>query len=112
MLSDCPLVVRFRSSFGDDFFSFWCEGVLFIVLNSQYYYDSTEIPQLYDEQESWLESTLQEGKMKGAKIIVFQHIPLFIESVDEADQYFNLPKSIRKTLLEKLHSAGNCILSI
>lgn len=100
---------RFRSSFGDDFFSFWRGGVLFLVLNSQYYFDPSEIPQLYSEQESWLESILQEGKSKGAQIIVFQHIPFFIENIDEPDQYFNLPKSIRKSLLEKLHVAGKFV---
>uniref|UniRef100_T1IS27 Calcineurin-like phosphoesterase domain-containing protein n=1 Tax=Strigamia maritima TaxID=126957 RepID=T1IS27_STRMM len=35
-------VSAYRSSFGDDFFSFWVGGVFFIVLNSQYYWDSSE----------------------------------------------------------------------
>lgn len=99
-------VALYRSSFGDDFYSFWRGSVLFVVLNSQYYYDSSEIQQLNHEQELWLESVLDEGKKRSARIIVFQHIPPFIKQVDEADEYFNLPKSIRTPLLNKLEAAG------
>lgn len=98
---------RYRSSFGEDYFSFWKGGVLFLVLNSQYYYDSTKIPQIQADQESWLDAILEEGKKKAARIIAFQHIPMFIDDVDEPDQYFNIPKNIRKPLLEKLEAAGN-----
>ncbi|KAJ1519312.1 hypothetical protein ONE63_004611 [Megalurothrips usitatus] len=99
-------VSLYRSSFGDDYYSFWVNGVLFIVLNSQYYFDSSQIPHIYEEQEHWLDSQLQQGKNKNARIIVFQHIPFFVENIEEPDQYFNLPKSIRKSLLDKLHAAG------
>ena len=108
---NCPDLVsfRYRSSFGDDFFSFWRGGILFLVLNSQYYFDSTKVPEIFAEQEAWLDYTLAEGKKAGARMIVFQHIPFFINKVDEADQYFNLPLAIRESLLHKLHAAGIAI---
>ncbi|XP_034256067.1 serine/threonine-protein phosphatase CPPED1-like [Thrips palmi] len=99
-------VAVYRSSFGDDYFSFWQGGVLFLVLNSQYYFDSTKIHQIQAEQEAWLDTMLEEGKKKEARIVAFQHIPMFIKDVDEPDQYFNIPKNIRKPLLAKLESAG------
>lgn len=99
-------VALYRSSFGDDYYSFWKGGALFIVLNSQYYYDPSEIPEIYSQQELWLDSILNEGKKKSARIIVFQHIPCFIKDADEPDEYFNLPTAVRKPLLEKLLAAG------
>lgn len=99
-------VAVYRSSFGDDYFSFWQGGVLFLVLNSQYYYDSSKIPQIQADQEAWLDAMLDDGKRKGARIVAFQHIPMFISDAEEPDQYFNIPKNIRKPLLEKLQAAG------
>lgn len=60
-------IFRYRSSFGDDFFSFWCGGILFLVINSQYFYDSSKVPDLADEHEKWIESQLAEAKTNGNK---------------------------------------------
>lgn len=48
--------------------------------------------------------SLQEPKPK--HILVFQHIPLYIESPDEEDDYFNLQKAARKRLLDRFKQAG------
>lgn len=32
-------IQNFRDKFGDDYFTFYCGGVMFIVLNSQYFED-------------------------------------------------------------------------
>ena len=37
-------IARYRGSFGDDYFSFWVGGTLFVVLNTQYYKDDTLVP--------------------------------------------------------------------
>ena len=100
-------VMRYRSSFGDDFFSFWCGGIYCIVLNSQYYEAPTLIPDLVAEQDLWLENQLQYIKeTKPVHSIVFQHIPYFISNPHEENQYFNFEPTLRIKLLEKLYLAG------
>lgn len=37
---------------------------------------------------------------------MFQHIPWFINNIDENNEYFNLEKSLRQKMLDKLHTAG------
>lgn len=45
------LVQQYKLQFGDDYFKFYLNGVLFIALNSNYYYDSQYCEQLADEQD-------------------------------------------------------------
>ncbi|KAK4313485.1 hypothetical protein Pmani_012242 [Petrolisthes manimaculis] len=100
-------VASYRASFGDDFFSFWCGGVFFLVVNSQYYQDSTKVEILAAEQEAWLEHQLEQVvHQKPKHCVVFQHIPYFISSPEEDDEYFNLPKQLRDNLLSRLYKAG------
>ena len=40
-------VEEYRRNFGDDFFSFWVGGVKFIVINTQYYENSTKVSFLF-----------------------------------------------------------------
>jgi len=100
-------VSQYRSSFGDDFFSFWCGGVYFLVINSQYYEDSSKVPELAIEQELWLEQQLKKiRKRKPKHAVVFQHIPLFLRDPDEEKEYFNFNKDLRFKLLNKFYDAG------
>ena len=124
-------VASYRSSFGDDFFSFWVGirlyapapyiesvnemvssffqigGVCFVVINSQYYEDPSLVPEIEKEQEAWLDRTLLRAKEKGAKhTMVFQHIPWFVKDPDEAKFYFNVELDLRKRMLKKFYDAG------
>lgn len=100
-------VSRYRSSFGDDFFSFWCGGVYFLVINSQYYEDSTQVPNLAAEQELWLEQQLKKiKKMRPTHVVVFQHIPFFLKNPNEEKEYFNFSPTLRLKMLNKLYDAG------
>nr|KAF6354620.1 calcineurin like phosphoesterase domain containing 1 [Myotis myotis] len=83
-------IAEFQETWGDDYFSFWVGGVLFLVLNSQW----------LDQQLSMAE------QQKCQHAIVFQHIPLFIQSIDEEDDYFNLTKPMRKEMADKFIKAG------
>ena len=47
---------------------------------------------------------LQEPRPK--HVLVFQHIPLYLKTPDEDDDYFNLHKDVRLRLLEKFKAAG------
>jgi len=100
-------VARYRSSFGDDYFSFWCNGVFFLVINTQYYEDSSKVPQIARDQEKWLEEQLNKIKRRKPKhAVVFQHIPLFLNTPDEKKEYFNFAPDARKRLLDKFYEAG------
>ncbi|KAH1184245.1 serine/threonine-protein phosphatase CPPED1 isoform X1 [Mauremys mutica] len=92
---------------GDDYFSFWVGGVFFLVLNSQLYFDSSKCSELKQAQDEWLNAQLAVAEKRKCKhVIVFQHIPLFLQNPDEDHDYFNLEKSIRHELMEKFHKAG------
>lgn len=100
-------VGRYRSSFGDDFFSFWCGGVYFMVLNTQYYEDSSRVPELAAEHDAWFEQQLKKIKKRKPKhAVVFQHIPFFLNHPHEEKEYFNFAPSLRHKMLDKLHDAG------
>ncbi len=97
-------VAGYSRVFGDDYFSFWIGGVKFLVINSQFYEDSSQVPELADEQEKWLDEQLKDCGQKHT--LVFQHIPPFVKTVDEAKFYFNLELDVRRRLLDKLVSGG------
>lgn len=98
---------RYRSVFGTDYFSFWCGGVLFVVINSQYYFDGSKIPEIVQEQETWLDKQLTLAKSSKHSAVIFQHIPPFVKMPNESDSgYFALPLISREPLLEKLYCAG------
>lgn len=103
-------VEHYCSAWGDDYFSFWVGGVLCLVLNSQLFFDSSACPHLKEAQEIWLEEQLSRASSstgpKPKHILVFQHIPLYLQSPDEEADYFNLPKAIRQNLLDRFKKAG------
>jgi len=81
--------------------------VFFIVLNSQFLKDWSKTEELKQEQEKWLDEVLAVGKEANARIMVFQHIPFFVERPDEpAQEYFNLDPEVRIPLLDKFIAAG------
>ncbi|KAL0179651.1 hypothetical protein M9458_025093, partial [Cirrhinus mrigala] len=45
-------VEQFCRDWGDDYFSFWVGGVLCLVLNSQFFFDSSGCPELMEAHES------------------------------------------------------------
>jgi len=97
----------YKASFGDDYFSFYKNGCCFIILNSQFYEDASNVPELYAEHEKWLESELATAAEQGVKhTLVFQHIPWFVEKSDEEKFYFNVEKELRIKKLEQFHKAG------
>ena len=97
----------YRQDFGDDWYSFWCGGVYFIVLNSQYYFDSSNLKDIRDQQHQWLEKHLTDAQLAHAKhIVLFQHIPMCLEDIDEDDTYFVIPKKERLPLFSMLKYHG------
>ncbi|XP_028990863.1 serine/threonine-protein phosphatase CPPED1 [Betta splendens] len=104
-------VDQYCSAWGDDYFSFWVGGVFCLVLNSQLFYDASACLQLKEAQEAWMEEQLSRFSWPSTvprpkHILVFQHIPLYLKSPDEDDDYFNLQKEVRQNLLDKFKKAG------
>ncbi|XP_041829871.1 serine/threonine-protein phosphatase CPPED1 isoform X3 [Melanotaenia boesemani] len=117
-------VEQYCRAWGDDYFSFWVGGVLCLVLNSQLFYDASACPQLKEAQETWLEAQLSEASSSSSStksatvsvsaqepkpkhILVFQHIPLYLRSPDEEDDYFNLQRVVRENLMDRFKRADS-----
>ena len=96
---------RYISIWGDDYFSFWTAGCLFIVLNSQFYEDCSLTEDLAKKQDDWLDHVLQDAA-KAKHTFVFQHIPWFLRDPEEDKEYFNIENNLRKKMLNKFHEAG------
>ncbi|XP_040565095.1 serine/threonine-protein phosphatase CPPED1 [Lepeophtheirus salmonis] len=98
----------YKKSFGDDFFSFWVKGIKFLVLNSQLFENIDSCKEEAEEHEKWLDDQLHyhSSNHKGKPLVVFQHIPWFINEPDEEKIYFNVSLPLRERMLEKFHSSG------
>ena len=79
--------------------------MFFLVINSQYYKDGSLVEDLRKEHHRWLDEQLKLATT-AKHAVVFLHIPLFLKSVDEDDDYFNIPKIDRQDILKKLKDAG------
>ena len=86
-LGDIPTnesVKQYVDEFGDDYFSFWYNGVMFIVLNTQLYRNNTLVMDYYEQQDRWLDQQLSIAINENYKhIVVLQHIPWFFNNIDE-----------------------------
>ncbi|XP_067126311.1 serine/threonine-protein phosphatase CPPED1-like [Centruroides vittatus] len=97
----------YKSKFGDDYFVFWCGGVMCIVLNSQFYKDPSEVKNLASAHDKWLDEKLLEATAGNYNhIFIFQHIPWFLKESDEDDEYFNITLDLRMKMLNKFKKAG------
>ncbi|GFT07137.1 hypothetical protein NPIL_178771 [Nephila pilipes] len=100
-------VQMYKNRFGDDYFTFYCGGVMFIVINSQFFKDISQVKDLACEHEKWLDDQLEEAKSgKYKHVVVFQHIPLFVNNSDEKNSFFNIETKIREKLLQKFLDAN------
>ena len=100
-------IENYKKSFGDDYFSFYKNGCCFLVLNSQFYEDASHVPELYKDHEDWLESELKKAREAGVThIVIFQHIPWFVEEPREEKFYFNVEKTLRLKKLDEFLEAG------
>lgn len=97
---------KYRSEFGSEYFKFYFNGVLFISLNSNYYFDDIFCKDLAKQQDEWLDNVLELESKQFKHVIVFMHIPLFVKDYDEPDYISNIPREKRKILITKFRNAG------
>jgi len=99
-------LARYRENWGPDYYTFDSGDLRGIVLNSSLIQVPINVQAEADKQEQWLRDQLAKAKADGKRIVIFQHIPFFLVSADEPDQYFNIPKQHRARYLALLHEYG------
>ena len=75
-------------------------GYRLIVLDTELWQHPIEA--LTAKMDDFFQKELDAAKNANKKIIIATHAPIFIESPDEKEEYFNLPKQRRKWLEDKL----------
>jgi predicted phosphodiesterase len=97
----------YRKVFGKDYYTFQNGDLEGIVLNSSIIQHPEHVVDEEGKQRLWLESELNSAVANHVKwIVIFQHIPWFLHSPDEPDQYFNIPREARTRYLKILEDAG------
>jgi len=98
----------YRTAIGPDHYTFTAGDLYGIVLDSNLIAAPQSDPEAAKQQEEWLKQTLVRAKVANSQqqIVVFQHIPYFLQSSAEADQYFNIPQPTRRKYLDLLKQAG------
>jgi 3',5'-cyclic AMP phosphodiesterase CpdA len=97
----------FHSAFGPDYYTFSAGEIFGIVLDSNLISSPESDPEAAKQQEEWLEKTLASARSTpNQQIVVFQHIPYFIQNVGEPEGYFNIRQPARGKYLDLLEKAG------
>jgi predicted MPP superfamily phosphohydrolase len=100
-------IKRYRSLYGDDYQAVECKRRLFIVVNSQLWREAPE--EESEQHELFIQEALQKAKKNRQVVIVLSHVPPFVASADEADEYYNLPASKREGILRLFNENGAII---
>jgi hypothetical protein len=97
----------YRKVFGKDYYTFRSGDMEGIVIDSSIIQHPEKVMDEENKQRMWLESELKSAVVNHVKwIVVFQHIPWFLNSADEPDQYFNIPQEARRRYLKILEDSG------
>ncbi len=99
-------LAKYRKIWGPDYYTFDYDDMRGIVLDSSLIQAPINVQSEAGKQEQWLREQLAKAKPDGKRIVIFQHIPFFLQSADEPDQYFNIPKQHRSRYLALLHEYG------
>ena len=98
---------EYHTAIGRDYYTF-SEGEIFgVVLDSSLLRSPEGDPEAARQQEEWLDKTLASAKSNSKQqVVIFQHIPYFVQSSDEAESYFNIPMPGRRKYLDTLEKGG------
>ena len=100
-------IARYRENYGPDYYSFRIGDIAGFVLNSNLEKATTKVPEEAAKMEKWFRAELEKAKRDGARqLIVFQHIPFFMKTPDEAEVYDNITPDARQRYLKLLHEFG------
>lgn len=96
----------YKEQIGPLYDAFEYKNSLFIMLASDLFKNPpSETEAVAEEQIRWLEQTFEEAKSKDyVNKFVFMHHPMILETMDESEEYFNLPVKIRDQLFNLFKS--------
>jgi 3',5'-cyclic AMP phosphodiesterase CpdA len=97
---------EYRSNYGADYYAFHEGDIYGIVLDSSLFKAPGKVTDEAARQEKWLTQELEKARASRAFVLIFQHIPFFLEKPDEPDQYFNIPMETRRRVLALLRASG------
>lgn len=98
---------RYRGRFGRDRYSFVLRNCLCVVLNSPVMHRPDHCADEDAEQLRWLQETLRQAWGAAyAHVLVFMHHSIYLESRDDEEGYFVLPRRRRIELLELFAECG------
>jgi serine/threonine-protein phosphatase CPPED1 len=98
-------IQRYREVFGEDYYGFTVSRTRFLVLNTVVLAQPRNVPEHLEDQMAFLEREF-EASRDADHIILFGHHPLFVQSADEPDSYWNIPREQREPLLRLVHDHG------
>jgi len=95
----------YREMFGADYYGFDHGDARFVVLNTVVIDHPENVEDELAEQMEFVEHELS-GAADRSHTVLFGHHPLFLDSPDERDNYWNLPTERRQPLLDLIHRHG------
>ncbi len=97
-------LARYRERMGPDYYTFRIGAIAGFVLDSSLLKAPQNVQEDAAKMETWLRTELEKAKRDGVRhLIVFQHIPFFVNDPDEEDSYDNIPRATRRKYLNLLH---------
>ena len=87
----------YRKTIGKDYYDFNYNGYLFMMTDTQLW--KVDVKNESEKQDRWFKETLKNQEADHKPVIVVGHIPLYLESPDEEEEYSNLPADKRTELL-------------
>lgn len=97
-------LARYRAAFGSDFSTADCKGRRIISINSMLMRGGPEAE--VEAHSRKFAAALQDAAKDGVPVIILSHVPPFEKDIDEKDEYYNLPKTMRPVLLGEVAAAG------
>lgn len=95
-----------REVYGSDYHRFRLGELLALVVNTSYLSEPERYAGELAGQEAWLKRTVETETRSNDRVVVFQHWPFFLTSVDEDDDYLNLPRRTRRRHLDLYRDLG------
>ena len=87
----------YRKTIGKDYYKFQHKGYSFIVTNTQLW--KANVDKESEKHDNWFKKTLNDKSINDNPVFVIGHYPLYVETLEEAETYYNLPLIKRKELL-------------
>lgn len=87
----------YRKTIGADYYQFHHKQHAFIVTNTQLW--KINVAQESEKHNTWFKETVEAPNDRSYPKFVIGHYPLYTESPDEEEHYFNLPVPTREDLL-------------